>query len=272
MNSFDAVMQFFMSIGRQMLDIIPGLLGAVGLLFVGWMAGKIAYSAVIRILHRLGVKKLNEKLKEIDIFSNLNIDLAMVLGRIVYWAIILIFMTAASESAGLTTISQGIGRLIAYLPQLLSAAAFFMAGMFFANGVKSIIEAAVVSMGIPTGRIIAAFIFYFLVIMISITALNQAGMDTQIITQNVTIGAAAIFFAFTLAYGFASRDILANLLASFYSRDKFTIGQRIVIDDVEGVIVNLDSTSVTLDTETGRQIILPLQKLLNSKVEIIKET
>lgn len=270
MNPIDTVLRFFTSIGQQIITVIPGILGAAGLMLVGWLLAKVASNAIIRILQRIGIKKLNERLKTIDIFANLDIDLAAVIGRVLYWAVILIFMTAASEAAGLTTISQGIGRLVGYIPQLLSAAAFFIAGMFIANGIKSFIEAAVTSMGIPTGRIISVFIFYFMVIMISITALNQAGLDTQIITQNVTIAAAAIFFAFTLAYGFASRDILANLLASFYSRDKFSIGQTILIDDVEGVISKMDSTSVTLDIQNGRQVILPLQKLLNSKVEIIK--
>ncbi len=117
MNPIDTVLRFFTSIGQQIITVIPGILGAAGLMLVGWLLAKVASNAIIRILQRIGIKKLNERLKTIDIFANLDIDLAAVIGRVLYWAVILIFMTAASEAAGLTTISQCIGRLGGYIPQ-----------------------------------------------------------------------------------------------------------------------------------------------------------
>lgn len=267
MNTLDIATRFFTSFAEKIFAAIPGLLGAIVVLLMGYVLARALAAIVKKIAVSLKIEALEDKLKEIDLLKSLDIKLSILLSKLVYWVVLMIFVIAASEILGLKTISEGIAKLLGYLPQLISATLFFAVGMILANGIRGIIDIAFTSMGVPTGRIISTFIFYFLLIMIVITSLNQAGMDTQVIAQNVSTATAAIFFAFAMAYGFASRDILSNLLASFYSRDKFKIGQKIRIDGVTGVIVSTDATSVTLQAE-DRQIILPLQKLINSNVEI----
>lgn len=269
MNELDNLSNIFRSFSETFATGLPRFAIALVLLIIGWLLAKFVSRLLVRILQTIPVDALGEKIKTIDFFANLDFKLSSLIGKLFYWVIMTIFFTTAAETMGLTSISDGIKNLLAYLPKLLSAAVFFVIGALAANGIKAIIDAACASMGLPTGKIISLFVFYFLIVMISITTLNQAGLDTQIITQNVSIATAAIFFAFSIAYGFASRDILANLLASFYSKDKFSIGQRIRIDGIEGEIIRMDSTSVTLNTAES-EIVMPLQKLLNSTVEILK--
>ena len=251
----------------QLSDIMPKLALALVILFAGWLIARTVATIINRLLIAINIAWLDEKLKSIEIFQALNIKSAIVASRLIYWIVMLMAITTALEILGLNTIKEGINNFIAYLPKLLSAIMFFIVGTFIANVIKNVTSAAFDSMGIGAGKIISGFIFYFLVMLFSITALNQAGIDTAIITQNITIGVAAIFFAFALAYGFASRDIMANLLSSFYTKDKFNIGQNIRIGDVQGTIVKMDSTSVTLNSG-DKQIVMPLHKLISSTVEV----
>lgn len=269
MNELDNLSNLFRTFSEMFVSGLSRFAIAIALLLVGWLLAKFITRILVRLLKSIRVDALGDKIKTIDLFSRLDFNLTELVGKLVYWVIIIVFFTAATEALGLSSISDGIKNLLAYLPKLLSAAIFFVVGALAANAVKTVIDAACSSMGVPTGKIISSFVFYFLIVMISITSLNQAGLDTQVITQNVSIATAAIFFAFALAYGFASRDILSNLLASFYSKDKFSIGQRIRIDGIEGTIAYMDSTSVTLNTPQS-DIVMPLKKLLNSTVEILK--
>ena len=63
------------------------------------------------------------------------------------------------------------------------------------------------------GKIISGFVFYFLVVIITITALDQIGIDTSIITSNVVLILGAILLAASISYGIASKTILSNMLA-----------------------------------------------------------
>ena len=266
-NTLDTLSNIAQSFATQLADIMPKLALAIVILLVGWLIARTAAAIIRRVLTALNIAWVDQKLKTIELFQSLNIKSGAVISNFLYWIIMLLAITTALEILGLDTIKEGINSFIAYLPKLISAILFFMIGSFIANIIKNVTSAAFDSMGIGAGKIISGFIFYFLVMLCSITALNQAGIDTVIITQNITIGVAAIFFAFALAYGFASRDIMANLLASFYTKDKFNIGQNIRIGDVQGTIVAMDSTSVTLNSG-DKQIVLPLHKLISSTVEV----
>lgn len=104
-------------------------------------------------------------------------------------------------------------------------------------------------------------------IFISITSLNQAGVDTTLFTSNITLIIGGALLAFAIAYGFASRDILTNILASFYMREKYKVGSKIKINQIQGVIENSDTLSITIVTDDNRKLIIPIKKLISEEVE-----
>lgn len=268
MNIIDHILNIANSFLQKVADVFPNAVAALFFLLIGWIFAKIVSSIFKRVLVTVKADEFAEKIREVDIFSQLEFKISEVISKVVYWFVFMVFIVMASQALGLDVISDGISSVLAYIPKLLTAIAFFVIGVFVANIIKQVLSAACESMGIAAGRIISLFIFYFLVVVIAITALNQAGLDTTIITQNVSMAMGAIFFAFAIGYGIASKDIMANMLASFYSKDKFSIGQHIKIDAIEGKISDIDSTSVTLEAK-DRKIVLPLSKLSTSTVEIM---
>ncbi len=146
--------------------------------------------------------------------------------------------------------------------------AFFAIGTFAANIIRKFIQTTAESFGISPGRFIAGFVFYFLLVMIGISALNQAGINTEIISENLQIILSAVLFSLALGYGLGSRHLMANLLGSFYIKGKLELGQVIKIDGVEGIIIAADSTSVTLKT-VDKIVLMPLSKFTEQKIEII---
>lgn len=268
-NSIGIIVQLFTKFGEAVMNALPGIFGGFLLIIIGIILATIISKILFKVSKALGVEKIENWIKKIDLFKNIEIKPDILLAKIAYWVIVLIFFVAATEVMGLKNVSEGIGKLLAYIPRLISALIVFIVGAFVATFIKGIVNAACESMGLSASKIISNVLFYFLLIVTSITALTQAGLDTKMLTDNFSMVLGSILFAFTLGYGLASKDIMANFLASFYSREKFQIGQRIRINEIEGIIIGIDSTSLTLQSEKrDSRIVIPLAQIMNATVEV----
>ncbi|MFK7908668.1 MAG: mechanosensitive ion channel domain-containing protein [Chitinophagales bacterium] len=268
MNVIETVKEALVKRSIELVAILPDIIGGILLLLIAWLIAKIIYKVIYKVLVAVRIDSLKDKLQEIDLFSNLNFELSKTIAGGVYWLIMTVIILETSRAMGLESVADGISGFIAYIPILLSSMLFFIIGVFIANVIKEVIAAACDSMNIGAGRIISGFIFYFLVVMVAITAINQTGIDTEILSKNVTILIGSIFFAIALGYAIASKDLMANMLASFYSKGKFMAGQTIKVDGIEGKIIEMDSTSVILKSG-DKKIVMPLSKLANATVEIL---
>jgi hypothetical protein len=101
-------------------------------------------------------------------------------------------------------------------------------------------------------------------------ALEQAKINTDFITSNISIILAGIVLAFSIGYGFASRDVMSNHIGYFYNRNRIHLGDHVNINGKEGIVIGIDNTSITLASiQDARRIIIPLSKLNTEAFEVI---
>jgi small-conductance mechanosensitive channel len=250
---------------------IPSIAAAFGVAIVGSIIAAMVSKLISKLLSATGVDALADKINQIDFISNYNIKIvpSRVVGKIVYYILMLVVLIAATELLGMPAVSQLVHDLINYVPTLISAVIVLLFGLLIADTVKDATATACKSLGIPSGKVIANFLFYFIFLTALISALSQAKIDTDFIKSNLNILLGAAVGAFGLGYGLASKDMMSNFLASFYSRDKIKIGDLISVDGVKGVIIDMDNSSLALQLESS-VVIIPLSKLANSKVEIFQ--
>lgn len=255
----------------KMASALPNLIAALVIAIVGYIIARIVAKGISSLLQKVGVDKIGEKLNETDIFSSTKIAFqpSKFIGTVVYIVLLLVFLVMATDVLQMETISNLVKSVIDYIPNLISAIILLIIGILLADFIKGIVQTACDSLGIPSGKVIATFIFYLVFLTMTISALTQAKIDTSLITSNMTVILGGVVAAFALGYGFAAKDTMANFLANFYSKKKINIGDIIAMDGVKGEVVDLDSSSVTLDTGNSL-IIIPLNKLTTEKVEIFK--
>ena len=131
------------------------------------------------------------------------------------------------------------------------------------TGLRGILD----TLAVTSARLISSFSFYTIVVIVSLAAINQAGINTEILTSNVTIIIGGIVLAFAVSFGIGSRDILTNILSSFYSKSNFQVGQEINVGEIDGVIQKIDITSCIIKTKTGN-VVIPVKSLLTQVVKI----
>ena len=146
----------------------------------------------------------------------------------------------------------------------------FIVGIYIATFVRDLLLGATSSLGISIGKFAATVVFYLLVIIVSLTSLQQAGVDTTIITSNLLLIVGTILVSGAISYGLASRDVLANVLASYFNRKSYKKGMRIAVDGVEGEIELLHSTGILLNMGNGMKVNIPADTLIKQKVEILE--
>ncbi len=248
---------------------IPKLTFALLVLFIGWLIARLIRKVVRRVLSGIGLDNLAERLNDIDIVqrSGMRIEVSAVLAQMVFYILMLGFVIFATDLLGIPAITQMVRDVVDYLPALFSAFVLFLLGLFLADMVRGIVLTACQSMGLPSAKIISTAIFYFLFVTAAVSALAQAKINTGFMALNISIIIGALALAFAVGYGISSRDLLSNYLASGYNRNKVQVGDDIRIIGMRGKVINIDATSLTLQTP-GSEVIIPLSKLATEKVEI----
>ncbi len=253
----------------QLMGFLPKLIFALIILIIGWIIAKIVARIIKKILKSVKIDVLADKLNDIDIVrkANLKILPSNVLSKTVYYVLMLLTAVVATEKLGVAAVTDLITDFIKYLPQLFSAFLFFIIGLLIADAIRGIILTACKSLGIPSANIIASVVFYFIFLSVTMSALRQAGVATDFIESNLSIVIAGAVGAFAFGYGLASKGMMVNFLATFYTKDKFKIDDKITVGGVKGQIVGMDNTSFTLKTENSK-VVFPLSKLTEKEVEI----
>ncbi|MEO1262545.1 MAG: mechanosensitive ion channel domain-containing protein [Bacteroidota bacterium] len=265
-------MQIFEIVEEVLLrfaSALPNVVGAIAILLIGWILAKIVSKALEKIFETIKVDRLGDKINETEFATkaNFKIKVSTFLSKLIYYLLMLIFIMMATDVLGMAVVSEMVSDLIAYLPRLLSAIVLFVLGIYLAEFVKNIVLAACNALAIPSAKVIATFVFYLIFLTLTISAMAQASIDTDLITSNLTVILGGVILAFSIGYGFASRDTMANFIASFYSKNKVKVGDVVSIDGSSGKVIAMDSISVTLQAD-GKIIIIPLKKLTSEKVEI----
>ncbi|MEO1547788.1 MAG: mechanosensitive ion channel domain-containing protein [Bacteroidota bacterium] len=257
------------TMGRDIASALPKIIGALIILVIGWLVTKIVLFVLGKVLKLAKMDKLSDKINEMDLFGKggFKLDIIKIVLGFVKWLLLLVFLIVAADILSWEIISTEIGNLLRYLPRLFSALALMMIGLYVGNFVKNTVKKLFESLEFSGSNVVSNLLFYIIVIFISITALNQAGIDTTIITNNITMILGAFLLAFAIGVGLGSRDIITDLLRSFYTRRTYAVGDKVVIGDLAGSIEAIENNSVTLATKSGKYVI-PIKDVTSTKVEV----
>src|SRR5947207_4655763 len=141
------------------------------------------------------------------------LDPADVLGNIVFWFILLVFLVPATNALGLTAVSGILNTMIAYIPNVFVAILVLFLGTLAATFVADIVRGATASANVGNPNIFANVARYAILGFAALIALEQLQIAPSLLNILFTaiVGAAAI--AFGLAFGLGGQDAARRWLA-----------------------------------------------------------
>ena len=250
----------------EMIDVIPNLVAAISIFIVGLLLAKFLRRIIKKILSKTGIDRLADRLNEVDLIASSSVDIvpSKLLSSIVYYMILLVFVMASVEAMGMKALSDLMTDIINYVPKAISALFVLIIGVLIIDMIKKVVQTACESLGISSAKLLANVVFYFLFLNVALITLKQAELQTTFMENNISIVLGGVILAFSIGYGLASKSLMENMLAAFYSKNKFEEGDEISIEGKRGIVINLDSTTLTLRVDEG-EMIVPLSKLSNEK-------
>lgn len=249
--------------------IFPYVIMFLVAVFLVWLIATVFSYISYRLLRNAGFDKIGSKKITKGFEKIQELSASKVVSRFVFWLVVLIVLLSTFHLTGFTMISPLVSSLIIYLPQLLLALLILFVGYYIARLMREGLSPMLQRAGVESYRMLSNGAYYLLLTIVVLAALDQAGVDTSFLNLVLIILLAAVALAFAIAFGLGAKDILGNILSSFYSGGHFRVGQRIAIDTVEGTIEGIDATSCSIRTEKGL-VVLPVKKLLTEQV-IIKD-
>lgn len=269
-TTWSKLQESFLNMFNKGVDMIPKLVVFFLIIIIGRIIAGILQKIVVKALKAVNLDGALEKMGMDVILNKIKPGLkaSFIIGKVLFWLVMLAFLTAAADYMNLTFITSGVASFFAYLPVLLSAIILVFIGLYIADIVKNVVYTAANTIGVSGAKAIANIVYYLLAIVVVITGLGQAGMDTTMIETNLHLILGSVLLAFAFSYGFASREIVTNLLSSYYGKGKFKEGMKVKIKGVEGVIEKIDSISITIN-QGEKSTVFPSKNLIEEEIEII---
>lgn len=180
---------------RSVATFLPKLVAFILILVIGYLIAKALGKAVDKILERVGFDRAVERGGIKRALAQSRYDASQIVGKIVYYAVLLFVLQLAFGIFGPNPISDLLTGVIAFLPKALVAVVIIVVTAAIAAAVRELVSDTLG--GLSYGRTLATVAAVFIIGLGVIAALNQVGIATTVttpilITVLATIGGIAV--------------------------------------------------------------------------------
>jgi len=185
-NISEILRNTFNTLISQFVDFVPRVIGCLVILAIGYLVARGVKMVVSQLLARVGFDRIGDRLNEIGIIKQLQteIKLSDIVAKILYYYILLIFLTFAADTLGVDTITNMVLSLVTFIPKLIAGAVMLQIGVMLSDAIKTAIIALCKSFNISSAKLIGNIAFIFFLIITLITALGQIGIETALLESS----------------------------------------------------------------------------------------
>jgi hypothetical protein len=207
---------------EAILRLIPQVIFGFIVLGLGLVIGNWAKSLIVSAVRSIHLENFfgASSLGKYFAQTHIQVKLESVLGELIRWIIIYLFLISALNIAGLTDISDLLRGLLTYIPHIISALFILIVGVLAAGFVEQLVKNALTPIDISTARLAGKASSYSVVIVAFIMAIGELGIAKEYIIILFAGFVAMIALSFGLATGLGSKDLLSEVLAGWYKKVK----------------------------------------------------
>ena len=205
-----------LEVRERLLAVIPGLLVMLTLVGLGLVTAWVARLAVSRLGRVLGVDRAFERwgvgpsLRRSGIVR----PTSDVLGLVCFWAIFILFASAAVDALARP------GRPVA-------TALLLLVGWLVANFLSQGVLIAAVNARLPEARLVARGVYWAVLLFAVATALTHVGIGKEMVLVAFGITFGGVVFALALAFGIGGRGVARHILERRLRRESPPPQERI---------------------------------------------
>jgi len=202
----------------ELLEVLPGLLAAAAIMLAGYFVARSLQRWTDRTLERLHFKRLADAGGLTEAAGRVRLDPVRAVGTLVFWLGMLVAVLLASSALGLENVREMFGRMVGFIPTLISATVIIILGMIIGEFVRALIVA---SAGAVEGVLTVAKLIKGVMVMIAVfMALQQVGVSEELVTSAFSLILGSIALAAGLAFGLGNRDLAGEITRKWYEEGR----------------------------------------------------
>lgn len=275
LQSFDsfreAFVDSFTAAFAQIGAWLPYVVAMVVVLAIGYVVAHVLGRVAEAISKRVGLETAVERsglaasMKQVGIKR----DMSAIVGTVVFWLLMCVFVTAAFNVLGLPTVSQQMDKLVDFIPKLLVATVIVVIGLLVASFLRGVIATGADRIGITYAEHLANGCYYVLALMTFLGAFDQLGIQFGLLREMLLIAFAALAVGFALAFGLGGRDVMGGILAGYYTRQRLQPGDHVAVAGMTGTVREVGPVATVIETEEDGLLnrhTVPNTRMLNEAV------
>jgi hypothetical protein len=202
----------------ELMYVLPGLIAAAAIMLAGYFLARSLQRWTDRSLERMHFKRLADAGGLTEAAGRMHIDPVHAIGKVVFWLTMLVAVLLASSALGLENVREMFGRMLSFIPTLISGTVIIILGMIVGEFVRGLIVA---SAGAVEGVNTVAKLTKGVMVMIAVfMALQQVGVTEEIVTAAFTLILGSIALAAGLAFGLGNRDLAGEVTRKWYEEGR----------------------------------------------------
>ena len=199
-------------------DWLPQLVGALVILILGYVVARVIGKALTTLLQRSGLDRRLTGGQGGQYVSQVTDSPARLIGRLAFWTVFLGALSLAVTALGIPALTDFVGAIFAYLPNVIAALLIFLVAGALATGVAALVGRM---MGdTPTGKVVATVVPGLVMAIAVFMILNQLKIAPAIVTITYAALIGALALAAALAFGLGGRDVAARMLEGAYAKGR----------------------------------------------------
>ena len=199
----------------SLLLFLPRFIGALIVFAVGLIVAALLRRLVMRVSNVLKLDELAETLevKKMLQKSGLRLNVAALLGWIVKWFFVVVFLVAATDILGWDEVTEFLTQVVLYLPNVIISVIILLVGIMVANFTRNVVRTAVEAAKLTSADFLSGISRWSILIFSFMAALVQLQIAEDLIRILFTGLVAMIALGGGLAFGLGGKDQATKLLS-----------------------------------------------------------
>lgn len=239
------------SIKQEFLEALPGITLGLSVLIIGVAAAYVLRWVFCSFLLKAS-KWLPKRLAQSSFFENYFNPMVNGIGKIVFFAVILVSLATSLQKMGLNVASGWLSGLVQYLPNAVAAVVIVFFGWRLKELLEDLLASALGRSKVAHAHLLAKSIGWTVFVLSALMALSQVGIDLNFLIVLIAVLLGALFLSLSLMLALGAKDVLTNVFHCHQVSKVFKAGDTIKLGAIEGSVLSIGPSYVVIDTKDGK--------------------
>ncbi len=212
----------FVVLFNKSVELIPGILAALIMLFLGLFLSRWTSTIVTKLLNSFKLDSWTSKVGVNEILTRIGFGKSptYVIAFVLSWAVMIAFIIVAADALGLAAVRALLISLLVFLPKLFVAIIILFAGLLLGKFAQGVVENSAKANNIGGGVLFSRTVNMVVIVFTVLLALEQIDINFTLLNDVILIIMASIGLGFAIALGLGGKGLVEEFLKKTFSKEE----------------------------------------------------